>query len=91
VVVHQRGHDADWHWQYRGRKAGRGDWKWFDVDISRQLEEAFRAGRETVVLQDQWGRKEEYSVHNMIAIWPSSDPEKTVTRSIIRMQGKNQT
>lgn len=62
---------------------------WFDVNDSRHLEETFSAGREIVVLNNEWGGQDEYNVHNMIVSCLSMGMEKSATRQINRVHGWN--
>ena len=57
----------------------------FDENISRQLEEAWRAGEETVVVHNEWGGQNEYNVRTMLGKNFPIGMEKSITRQIHRV------
>jgi hypothetical protein len=83
--VPQQGQHEVFHWPYRGGKTGAGKWKWFDENSSRQLEEAWRVGEETVIVQDEWGGQHEYNVRTMLGKNVPIGKENTITRQLHRV------
>ena len=54
-------------------------------NIARQLEEAWRAGEETVVVHNEWGGQDEYNVRTMLGKNVPIGMGKSVTRPIHRV------
>ena len=75
------------HWQYRGGKQGAGSWRWMDAETSRRLEDAYLAGRGSLVLEAEEGWKYLYDFRAMTQTSIPNNDEAPTTRAVQRVFG----
>ena len=73
------------YWQYRGGKAGHGQkWKFMDEDTSRQLEDAYLAGKDSLTLDAEDGWAYFYDLRAMTQTSITGGDEPSTIRAIKR-------
>ena len=80
-----RGNERAEHWQYRGGKQGAGSWRWMDAETSRRLEDAYLAGRDSLVLPAEEGWKYLYDFRTMTQTSIPTGDDAPTTRAVQRV------